>query len=136
VSADDREPLKGRPWTPAELMDLAARKMRVGVDVAAEVLGIGHTAAHDRARDTGFLDLDQIVPVRKVSAHRWKVPTSALLRWAMLDEGSPLGPRTRLIQGGTTEGGPRLGPALGHRSGTPLAQEGAPVANGSRVEGD
>jgi hypothetical protein len=88
--------------SPAELRELCARETFVSVDVAAKIMGIGHTTAHDRARDTGFLDLDRIVPVRKVAVHKWKVPTSALLRWAMLDEGSPVG--SRLAHGGNGDG--------------------------------
>ena len=97
----DREPLKGRQWTPAELLDLARRRNWVHVDVAIEIIGGKHTSSYDNIRDTGFLDFDRIVSVRRVTAHRFKVPISDLLRWAKLDEGSPLGPR--LTHGETTE---------------------------------
>jgi hypothetical protein len=89
--------------SPAELRELCARESSVSVDVAAEIIGVGHTTAHDRARDTGYLDDDHLVPVRKVSARRWKVPTSALLRWADLDDEAPWGPPSPGVKTGEGE---------------------------------
>ncbi len=50
------------------------------MEEAADALGVSRNTAYRQARETGFLDLDRRVPVVKVTARRWSVPTAPLRR--------------------------------------------------------
>jgi hypothetical protein len=91
----------------AEAVELLTGRTSVTVRQAAAALGVSDRTAYRNAQRD-----DQVapgVPVIKITDRRWLVPAAAVLRVLQL-EGSPLGHHTRLTQGGTTEGGPRLGP--------------------------
>ena len=66
--------------SPREVLDLAAREVTVSVEVAAQVLGIPRSTAYALIRRGEFP-----VPVIKVSARRWIVPTAYLLEVLGLD---------------------------------------------------
>jgi hypothetical protein len=70
--------------SPRELRELAAREVAVSVEVAAEVLGIPRSTAYALAARGEFP-----VPVVKVNARRWIVPTAHLLSALGLDTAAP-----------------------------------------------
>jgi hypothetical protein len=78
--------------SPAEVRELAARKVAVSVEVAAEVLGIPRSTAYAAARRG-----DLPVPVIKITRRHWIVPTQALLDVLGLDAGAGREARLRVV---------------------------------------
>jgi hypothetical protein len=70
--------------SPAEVRELARREVAVKVEVAAEILGVPRSSVYP-AIHAGIFP----VPVIRVTARRWIVPTQALLEVLRLDAAAP-----------------------------------------------